>query len=416
MRPSTLDDIIGQDHLLGKDKPLRRMIEKGELHSMILWGPPGSGKTTLSLAIAHYTKAIFIQLSAVTSSVAEVREIMKRAEFEKAMHSRRTILFVDEIHRFNKAQQDAFLPHVESGGIILVGATTENPSFEVIAPLLSRCRVYVLNQLGPDEVKAVMHRALASENGLASLKAEVAEDALDYLTMVSQGDARAALTVLELSVASAEPDKQGARRVDIALAQDVVQRKFLLYDKSGEEHFNLISALHKCLRDSDPDGALYWLARMLEAGEDPLYVARRLVRFASEDVGLAQPNALLIANAAKDAVHFVGMPEGNTALAQCVVYLALAPKSNALYVAYGEAKDDALKSATEPVPLHLRNAPTGLMKGLGYGKGYKYAHDFKDAKVEQEHLPPSLKGRKYYRPTDRGFEAELKKRGRPKSD
>ncbi|HTW91615.1 MAG TPA: replication-associated recombination protein A [bacterium] len=416
MRPSTLDDIIGQDHLLGKDKPLRRMIEKGELHSMILWGPPGSGKTTLALAIAHYTKAIFIQLSAVTSSVAEVREITKRAEFERAMHSRRTILFVDEIHRFNKAQQDAFLPHVESGGIILVGATTENPSFEVIAPLLSRCRVYVLNQLGPEDVKVVMHRAIASEQGLASLKPVVAEDVLDYLAMISQGDARAALTALELCVASAEPDKQGTQSVDLALAQDVVQRKFLLYDKSGEEHFNLISALHKSLRDSDPDGALYWLARMLEAGEDPLYVARRLARFASEDVGLAQPNALLIANAAKDAVHFIGMPEGNTALAQCVVYLALAPKSNALYVAYGEAKDDALKSATEPVPLHLRNAPTGLMKGLGYGKGYKYAHDFKDAKVEQEHLPPSLKGRKYYRPTDRGFEAELKKRGKPKPD
>jgi putative ATPase len=416
MRPSTLDDIIGQDHLLGKDKPLRRMIEKGELHSMILWGPPGSGKTTLSLAIAHYTKAIFIQLSAVTSSVAEVREIMRRAEFERAMHGRRTILFVDEIHRFNKAQQDAFLPHVESGGIILVGATTENPSFEVIAPLLSRCRVYVLNQLGPEEIKIVMHRAMGSEQGLAPLKPVVADDVLDYLAMISQGDARAALMALELSVSSAEPDKQGVRSVDLELAQDVVQRKFLLYDKSGEEHFNLISALHKSLRDSDPDGAIYWLARMIEAGEDPLYVARRLVRFASEDIGLAQPNALLIANAAKDAVHFVGMPEGNTALAQCVVYLALAPKSNALYVAYGEAKEDALKSATEPVPLHLRNAPTGLMKGLGYGKGYKYAHDFKDAQVEQEHLPPSLKGRKYYRPTDRGFEAELKKRSRPKPD
>ncbi|MBN2464337.1 replication-associated recombination protein A [candidate division WOR-3 bacterium] len=416
MRPQTLDEIVGQDHLLGKDKPLRRMIEKGELHSMILWGPPGSGKTTLALAIAHYTRAIFIQLSAVTSSVAEVREITRRAEFERSMHNRRTILFVDEIHRFNKAQQDAFLPHVESGGIILIGATTENPSFEVIAPLLSRCRVYVLNQLSPDDVKTVMRRAMQAEQGLAPLRPEVPEEVLDYLVVVSQGDARAALTALELCVASAEPSKRGVQAVTLDLAQDVVQRKFLLYDKSGEEHFNLISALHKSLRDSDPDGALYWLARMLEAGEDPLYVARRLVRFASEDVGLAQPNALLIANAAKDAVHFIGMPEGNTALAQCVVYLALAPKSNALYVAYGEAKNDALKSATEPVPLHLRNAPTGLMKGLGYGKGYKYAHDFKDAKVEQEHLPPSLRGRKYYRPTDRGFEAELKKREQPRTD
>jgi putative ATPase len=414
MRPQMLDDIVGQDHLLGKDKPLRRAIEKGELHSMLLWGPPGSGKTTLALAVARYTKANFVQLSAVTSSVAEVRDIVKRAEFERSMHGRRTILFVDEIHRFNKAQQDAFLPHVESGRIILIGATTENPSFEVIAPLLSRCRVYVLNQLGLEEVKTVMRRAMAAEQGLAPLRPVVAGDALDYLAMVSQGDARAALTALELCVASADPDQQGERRVNLELAQDVVQRKFLLYDKAGEEHYNLISALHKSLRDSDPDGALYWLARMLEAGEDPLYIARRLVRFASEDVGLAQPNALLIANAAKDAVHFIGMPEGNTALAQAVVYLALAPKSNALYVAYGEAKDDALKSATEPVPLHLRNAPTGLMKGLGYGKGYKYAHDFKDAKVEQEHFPPSLKGRKYYRPTDRGFEAELKKRGGPK--
>jgi len=416
MRPQTLDDIVGQGHLLGKDKPLRRMVEKGELHSMLLWGPPGSGKTTLALAVARYTKARFIQLSAVTSSVGEVREVVKRAEFERSMHGRQTILFVDEIHRFNKAQQDAFLPHVESGHIILIGATTENPSFEVIAPLLSRCRVYVLNQLGPDEIKAVLLRAMASKEGLAPLKPVVAKDVLDYLAMVSQGDARAALTALELCVMAAEPNEKGIRDVDLPLAQDVVQRKFLLYDKSGEEHFNLISALHKSLRDSDPDGALYWLARMLEAGEDPLYVARRLVRFASEDVGLAQPNALLIANAAKDAVHFVGMPEGNTALAQCVVYLALAPKSNALYVAYGEAKDDALKSATEPVPLHLRNAPTGLMKGLGYGKGYKYAHDFKDAKVDQEHLPPSLKGRKYYRPTDRGFEAELRKRSKPESE
>jgi putative ATPase len=411
MRPATLDEIVGQDQLLAKDKPLRRAIERGELHSMILWGPPGSGKTTLALAIAGYTRALFVQISAVTSSVAEIREIVKRAQFERSMHSRRTILFVDEIHRFNKAQQDAFLPHVESGRIILIGATTENPSFEVIAPLLSRCRVYVLNQLLPEHVKTLMKRALESDKGLASFKAEVDEPVLDYLTVVSQGDARAALTALELAVSSADPDPKGRRVVDLKLAQDVVQRKFLLYDKSGEEHYNLISALHKCLRDSDPDAALYWLARMLEAGEDPLYVARRLVRFASEDIGMANPNALVIANAGKDAVHFTGMPEGNTALAQVVVYLALAPKSNALYVAYGKAKDDALQSATEPVPLHLRNAPTGLMKALDYGKGYKYAHDFAGAEVEQEHFPPSFKGRRYYVPTDRGFEAELRKRG-----
>ena len=426
MRPKTLDDIVGQEHLLAKGKPLRRMIERGELHSMLLWGPPGSGKTTLALAIARYTKARFIQISAVTSSVAEVREVVKRAEFDRSMHGRRTILFVDEIHRFNKAQQDAFLPHVESGRIILVGATTENPSFEVIAPLLSRCRVYVLEQLAPEDVRTVMRRALASDKGLAAFSAAVSDDALGYLIMVAQGDARAALTALELAVTAAEPERDmtelsgnsdrvpGHRVVDLALAKDVVQRKFLLYDKAGEEHHNLISALHKSLRDSDPDGALYWLARMLEAGEDPLYVARRLVRFASEDVGMANPNALVIANAAKDACHFIGMPEGNTALAQAVIYLALAPKSNAVYMAYNQAKEDALNSATEPVPLHLRNAPTGLMKGLGYGKGYKYAHDFADAKVEQEHFPRSLKGRRYYTPTNRGFEAELRKRTTPR--
>jgi len=412
MRPETLDEIVGQDHLLGKDKPLRRMIERGELHSMILWGPPGSGKTTLALAVARYTRAVFVQFSAVTSGVAEIRDVVKRAQFERSMHNRQTILFVDEIHRFNKAQQDAFLPHVESGRIILIGATTENPSFEVIAPLLSRARVYVLRQLGAEYVKVLMNRALESEKGLAHLRPKVDDDVLDYLAVVAQGDARAALTALELTVASAQPGRDGTRHADLKLAQDVVQRKFLLYDKAGEEHYNLISALHKSLRDSDPDAALYWLARMLEAGEDPLYVARRLVRFASEDVGMANPNALVIANAAKEAVHFVGMPEGNNALAELVIYLALAPKSNAVYKAYGDAQKDALESATEPVPLHLRNAPTGLMKGLGYGKGYKYAHDFPDAQVEQEHFPPSLKGRRYYIPTDRGFEGELRKRGK----
>jgi putative ATPase len=392
------------------------MIERGELHSMILWGPPGSGKTTLALAIARYTEARFVQLSAVTSSVAEIRNVVKRAEFDRSMHNRRTILFVDEIHRFNKAQQDAFLPHVESGRIILIGATTENPSFEVIAPLLSRCRVYVLEPLAADDIKALLGRALKSDTGLGPARARISADALDYIVLVSQGDARSALTALELSVTAAEPDAKGRRSVTLQLTKDVIQRKFLLYDKAGEQHFNLISALHKCLRDSDPDGALYWLARMLEAGEDPLYVARRLVRFASEDIGMANPNALVVANAAKEACDFIGLPEGNTALAQAVVYLALAPKSNAIYVAYNAAKEDALNTATEPVPLHLRNAPTGLMKGLGYGKGYKYAHDFPDAVVDQQHLPESLKGRKYYQPTDRGFEAELRKRGKPNSD
>jgi putative ATPase len=410
MRPESLDDIVGQDHLLAQDKPLRRMIESGELHSMLFWGPPGSGKTTLALAIASYTKARFIQFSAVTSGVKDVRDTVKRAEFERSMHGRRTVLFVDEIHRFNKAQQDAFLPHVESGRIVLIGATTENPSFEVIAPLLSRTRVYVLNGLGAAELRTLMRRALQSDKGLAPLRPEVPDEVLDQLALVSQGDARAALTALDLVVTACPPGEDGRRRPTIELARDVVQRKFLLYDKAGEQHYNLISALHKCLRDSDPDAGLYWLARMLEAGEDPLYVARRLVRFASEDIGMANPNALVVANAARQAIEFIGLPEGNTALAQAVVYLALAPKSNALYAGYEEAKKDALETETEPVPLHLRNAPTRLMKELGYGEGYQYAHDFPDAKVDQQHLPDRLKGRRYYRPTDRGFEGELRKR------
>ncbi|MEO0052251.1 MAG: replication-associated recombination protein A [candidate division WOR-3 bacterium] len=412
MRPKELDSIVGQEHLLGRDKPFRRMLERGELHSMIFWGPPGSGKTTLALAIAQYTAADFIQISAVSSGVADIRKAVKRAQDNRQLFRRRTILFIDEIHRFNKAQQDALLPYVESGVITLIGATTENPSFEVIAPLLSRCRVYVLNQLRPEELKVLMRRALESEQGLAGLKPEVGDDVLDYFTVIAQGDARVALTALELAVISTEPDETGKRRVTRELAQEIVQRKFLLYDKGGEEHYNLISALHKSLRDSDPDGALYWLARMLEAGEDPLYITRRLVRFASEDIGLADPDALLVANAAKEAVDFIGMPEGNTALAQAVIYLALAPKSNAVYQAYLRAKQDALNSLTEPVPLHLRNPVTPLMENLGYGKGYKYAHDFPDARVEQEHLPDSLRGRRYYFPTGRGFEAELKKRQR----
>lgn len=377
---------------------------------MILWGPPGSGKTTLARAIAGYTNADFIQVSAVTSGLSDIREIVKRARLNRSSGTRRTVLFIDEIHRFNKAQQDALLPHVESGLITLIGATTENPSFEVIAPLLSRAKVYVLNQLSTEALKILMRRALESEQGLAGLKPQVSEEVLDYVVVVSQGDARAALTALELAATVAEPDTTGVRVITAELMQDVVQRKFLLYDKAGEEHYNLISALHKSLRDSDPDASLYWLARMLEAGEDPLYIARRLVRFASEDVGMADPQALVIACAAKDAVDFVGMPECDTALAEAVIYLALAPKSNSVYLAYGAAKEDALGSLTEPVPLHLRNAPTGLMKQLGYGKGYKYAHDFPDAKVEQEHMPPSLKGRRYYYPRHRAEESRPHRR------
>lgn len=413
MRPDCLDDIVGQDHLLGPGRPLRRAIERGELHSMILWGPPGSGKTTLALVIARHARAGFVQLSAVNSSVAEVRSVVSQARADLSQHGRRTVLFVDEIHRFNKAQQDAFLPHVESGLIILIGATTENPSFEVIAPLLSRCRVYVLNPLTPESLITLLRRALTAPHGLADRPAQLTDEVLDYLALVAQGDARAALTALELAVDAAEPEPKGTRLVTLDLARDVIQRKFLLYDKAGEQHYNLISALHKSLRDSDPDAALYWLARMLEAGEDPLYVARRLVRFASEDIGMANPNALVIANAAREAVEFIGLPEGNTALAQAVIYLALAPKSNAVYVAYGEAQKDAVESETLPVPLHLRNAPTALMKNLGYGRDYKYAHDFPDARVDQPHFPDGMKPKKYYRPTDRGFEAELRKRSRP---
>jgi len=410
MRPKDLSEFLGQEHILGKDKPLRRMIEKGELHSMILWGPPGSGKTTLALLIAGYTKAHYVKFSAVLSGVADIRKVVAEAQFQRKAHNKPTVLFVDEIHRFNKAQQDAFLPHVESGRIILIGATTENPSFEIIGPLLSRTKVYVLQQLKPEDLVQLLQRALATDQQIKALKSEFEAAALNYIAQIADGDARRALNTLELAVTSTEPDAQGKRKITAKALEEIVQRKFLLYDKSGEEHYNLISALHKSLRDSDPDGAIYWLARMLEAGEDPLYVARRLVRFASEDIGNADPRALLVAVAAKEAVDFIGMPEGNNALAQCAAYLATAPKSNAVYKAYEAAKKDALETAAQPVPLHLRNAPTRLMQGLGYGKDYQYAHDFPDARVEQEHLPENLKGKRYYVPTERGFEAEIKKR------
>ncbi len=406
MRPRSLDDVVGQDHLLGPGRVLRTAIERGELHSMILWGPPGSGKTTLASLMAHVAGARFVAFSAVLSGVKEIRQVVADADAERRRGRLRTILFVDEIHRFNRAQQDAFLPHVEKGTIVLIGATTENPSFEVNGALLSRCRVYVLRGLGEDDMVTLMRRALTDrERGLGALGVSASDDALRLIARVANGDARTALNILELAVQLAP---EGG--VTEASVREASQRRTLLYDKSGEEHYNLISALHKSLRDSDPDASLYWMTRMLDSGEDPLYVARRLVRFASEDVGNADPAALGLTLAAKDAFQFLGSPEGELALAQATLYLALAPKSNAAYVAHNEAQDDVRERPAEPVPLHIRNAPTGLMKDLGYGKGYQYAHDAPDARVEQEHLPEALRGRQYYRPTDRGLEADLGRR------
>jgi putative ATPase len=410
MRPRSLDEVVGQDHLLAPGRVLRTAIETGELHSMILWGPPGTGKTTLASLMASVAGAHFVAFSAVLSGVKEIRQVIAEAEAERERSGRRTILFVDEIHRFNRAQQDAFLPHVERGTVVLVGATTENPSFEVNAALLSRCRVYVLQGLDEDGLLRILRRAVTdAERGLAGLRPEVSDDALRLIARLANADARAALNILDLAARLA-PVEDGRRRLTEATIQEAAQRKTLLYDKAGEEHYNLISALHKSLRDSDPDASLYWMTRMLESGEDPLYVARRLVRFASEDVGNADPAALGVTIAARDAYEFLGSPEGELALAQATLYLALAPKSNAAYVAFGEARQDVHERPAEPVPLHLRNAPTALMKTLGYGAGYQYAHDAPDARVDQEHLPTSLRGRYYYRPTARGFEAELARR------
>jgi len=407
MRPRTLDELLGQDEVLGPGKPLRRAVESDDLRSLILWGPPGSGKTTLAHVVRLRTRHHFESMSAVLSGVKELREVLEEAAERRRHDGRRTILFIDEIHRYNKAQQDALLSHVESGDVILIGATTENPSFEVNAALLSRSRVVVLKPLDEAQLLAILRRALGdAERGLAAGQADVTEDALGYLARTSDGDARTALNVLELAVTTT-PAVDGRRRVDLAGMQEAFARKSLLYDRAGEEHYNIISALHKSIRNSDADAGLYWLARMLEAGEDPLYVARRLVRFASEDVGLADPQALVQAMAAQQAVHFVGMPEGALALAQAVVYLAAAPKSNALYRAYGEAAGDALTTRAEPVPLWIRNAPTPLMKGLGYGKDYRYAHDEPDAVAAMECLPDNLRGRRYYHPTTRGVEADL---------
>jgi putative ATPase len=412
MRPQSLEEMVGQASLLAPGRPLRVAIERDLLQSIILWGPPGTGKTTLARLIALVTRAHFIAFSAVLSGIKEIKAVMAEAEQARRQLGRRTIVFVDEIHRFNKAQQDAFLPRVEAGDIVLIGATTENPSFEVNSALLSRSQVFVLEPLSADAILELLRRALAdSERGLGREAVDVDEEALLGITRLANGDARTALNLLEATVTTA-PDgpEPGRRHVTLAFVQQAVQRRALLYDKSGDEHFNLISALHKSMRNSDPDAAVYWLARMAEAGEDPLYIARRLVRFASEDIGIADPQALVVAVAAKEAVHFIGMPEGNTALAQAAVYLATAPKSNALYKAYQEAAGDALRDEAEPVPLHLRNAPTKLMKELDYGKGYRYAHEEREAIADMDCLPERLRGRKFYRPTERGFEKEIKRR------
>jgi putative ATPase len=421
MRPRTLDEFIGQEKLLGAGKPLRVQIESDRLGSMLFWGPPGCGKTTLARLIARLTKSEFVSFSAVLSGIKEIKEVMAGAEF-KSKAGRRTIVFVDEVHRFNKAQQDAFLPYVEAGHIIFIGATTENPSFEVISPLLSRTKVYVMEAHTAPQLVELLRRAIADpERGLGRQKIEASEAVLFRIASYANGDARAAYNTLELCVRSSEP-AEGGLQTDSAspapremvitpeLLEDVLQRKLLRYDKAGEEHFNLISALHKSVRNSDPDAALYWLARMLESGEDPLYLARRMVRMASEDIGLAEPGALAVTLAAKDAFDFLGAPEGNLALAQACVYLSLAPKSNALYTAYGAVQEDVQKTEADPVPLHLRNAPTRLMKNLGYSKDYQYAHDFDDKVADMQCLPDNLAGRSWYHPTDQGFESRIRQR------
>jgi putative ATPase len=407
MRPRTLDQLVGQEHVIGPGTLLRKAIEADRLSSVVLWGPPGSGKTTLAQIVAATTRAHFVSVSAVSSGVADLRKAISEARDRLGMHGTRTLLFIDEIHRFNKSQQDAILPYVEDGTVILIGATTENPSFEVNAPLLSRSRVITLQALGDKDIATIIRRALVdTERGLGRDNLTITDDGLEFLANMANGDARFALNTLELASAGVGDD----RVITIELVQEAAQRRAATYDKGGDDHFDTISALHKTIRGSDPDAALYWLARMLERGDDPLYVVRRLIRFASEDVGLADPQALELAMATQQAVHFIGMPEGALALAELTVYLALAPKSNAIYVAYGQARADVENTRNDPVPIHLRNAPTRLMKDLGYGEGYKYAHDYDEGVIGQQNLPDNLKGRSYYKPVERGFERDLGRR------
>ena len=413
MRPLTFDEFLGQEQIVGPGKVLRKAIEADQVPSLIFWGPPGSGKTTLAHLIASITRSHFESVSAVTSGVADLRRVIEEAKERLALHDQRTILFIDEIHRFNKAQQDVVLPHVENGTITLIGATTENPSFEVIAPLLSRSRVFTLHQLADEQVQAIVGRAMTDpERGLGTMKVDLPPNAMEFLVNMANGDARVAINALEMASFATKPGEDGARRVTLETVEDALQRRAVLYDKAGDQHYDTISAFIKSVRGSDPDAALYWLGRMIEAGEDPMFIVRRLVILASEDIGLADPSALSIAVAAQQAVHFIGMPEGRIPLAEATVYLAASPKSNSAYAGLNRAMEDVRKTRHEPVPLHLRNPVTGLMKKMGYGEEYKYSHDYEGHFVSQEYLPPALKGRRYFEPTDQGAEREIAERVR----